>query len=160
MSRDMKPRLDSSYLAQLHAKYSQSPLPVAEDVMRLWWELDNCRFELAGQKGRADHLKAELDDLNSRYWTLTMYKVPGGNMSNESGRDKSDLAQNPSDFVRVPREMVALLIDVALQAPERFSGRGSKTTYILRNTVRAIRKELEAQGIDWRTPHRKLRAKK
>jgi hypothetical protein len=48
------------------------------------------------------------------------------------------------------RELALLAIEVAAEAPERFTGVGSSRTYIRRRTVQRIRDVCDRAGIDWR----------
>ncbi len=79
-----KARLTTEQLARMLQKHFPHGAPTEaapqelQDLYRLWFEVDTLRFEHAGQINRADLLKEQLEDLQSRYWTLQMTKVPGG----------------------------------------------------------------------------------
>lgn len=70
-----KSRLDSAELADLYAKYKDNLS--AGDLMRLWWEVDTLRFELAAANERTAIAREERKDIEGRYWRLQM-RLPGG----------------------------------------------------------------------------------
>lgn len=53
----IRSRLDSADLADLYAKYKDNLS--AGDLMRLWWEVDSLRFELAAANDRTDIARRE-----------------------------------------------------------------------------------------------------
>lgn len=57
------------------------------------------------------------------------------------------------------RQLAALAMMIALEAPARFSKVGY-TTVVNRATVAKIREVLDAMGVDWKTKHKQLRSKK
>lgn len=71
-----KARLDSAALADLYAKYKDDP--AAADLMRLWWELDAVRFELAGANERTAVARQERKNIEDRYYRLQLRAVRGG----------------------------------------------------------------------------------
>lgn len=71
-----KARLDSGELADLYAKYKGDP--AAADLMRLWWEVDSLRFELAGANERTAVARQERKNIEDRYYRLQMRAVRGG----------------------------------------------------------------------------------
>lgn len=71
-----KARLDSGALADLYAKYKDDP--AAADLMRLWFEVDALRFELAGANERTAVAREERKNIEDRYYRLQLRAVRGG----------------------------------------------------------------------------------
>jgi hypothetical protein len=71
-----KSRLDSGALADLYAKYKDDP--AAADLMRLWWEVDALRFELAAADERTAVARQERKNIEDRYYRLQLRAVRGG----------------------------------------------------------------------------------
>lgn len=78
--RITEPQLGSVDLAEIRARYMGARLPasVAADLEALWMELDRIRFELAAANERTRIAREERDDIQGRYWRLTMTAVKGG----------------------------------------------------------------------------------
>jgi hypothetical protein len=77
-------RITTAELSQMlhrhfpHGAPTEAAPEEMRDLYRLWFELDWLRFEVAGQRGRADTLRDQLQELEGKYWALQMHKVPGG----------------------------------------------------------------------------------
>ena len=69
-----KARLDSAALAELYVKYKDNLS--ADDLLRLWWEVDALRFELAAANERTEQARAERQKSDDRIYQL-MARLPG-----------------------------------------------------------------------------------
>ena len=72
-----KQRMDSADLANIWERHAAKDSEAHADLMRLWWEVDALRFELAGALDRVTEARKERDKLSGLYWQLQM-RLPGG----------------------------------------------------------------------------------
>jgi hypothetical protein len=75
-----EPQLSSVDLSDIRTRYVGSRLPAetAADMEAMWMEIDRLRFELAAAHERTKVAREERDDIQGRYWRLTMTAVKGG----------------------------------------------------------------------------------